>query len=278
MMAPSTSRRSVRRNSIETIFTLTDAPAPPYALEDLDAAYGDETNAASRTQRDLPAAESSSGLPEAVESALLSVRVLTRVALDVPHSAYAGGSAIRQDGDSISKTLTSLQESLLNCSLSPSMASSLIGTLKNCLLTANQLRDMLEPYTESKQGRSRSAWRSLKRSLSKQEIKDLRERLQRLQSNLTRSLKSINSEEGPSSPEPSQESAIISRTESLTLSDSTEIEESQDALHDRLGPDFGHSLNSTGRAFGSLSVTSSDSASGVRTANTDASVEYMANQ
>lgn len=126
-----------------------------------------------------------------IASAVQSARVLADFAIEV-RDAPADAIAIAQDAQALSTILATLQKWLLTGAIKPAAAVSLTGALNSCLMTTNQLSEVIEPYTKTIRNRSRLTWRSLKWTLNKQEVRELRERWQQSKTTLTVSLSIIN--------------------------------------------------------------------------------------
>jgi hypothetical protein len=123
-----------------------------------------------------------SGIIGILASAVQSARILRDFVIEV-RDATADATAIGEDAQALSSILVTLQKWLLSGTIKPAAATSLTGALNTCLLTTNQLKEVIEPYTKPIRSRSRWTWRSLKWTLNKQEVRELRERW--LQSKLT---------------------------------------------------------------------------------------------
>lgn len=123
-----------------------------------------------------------SGIIGILASAVQATRVLADFVIEV-RDATADATAIGEDAQALSSILVTLQKWLLSGTIKPAAATPLTGALNTCLLTTNQLKEVIEPYTKPIRSRSRWTWRSLKWTLNKQEVRELRERW--LQSKLT---------------------------------------------------------------------------------------------
>lgn len=123
-----------------------------------------------------------SGIIGILASAVQATRVLADFVIEV-RDATADATAIGEDAQALSSILVTLQKWLLSGTIKPAVATPLTGALNTCLLTTNQLKEVIEPYTKPIRSRSRWTWRSLKWTLNKQEVRELRERW--LQSKLT---------------------------------------------------------------------------------------------
>jgi hypothetical protein len=109
--------------------------------------------------------------------------------LDAP----ADIAAIAQDVDALTKILYTLQGWLEKDVIRPSAARSLSGSLNTCVTSMNQLRLAIQPYTKvNANDRGTLKWRSFGWMLKKQEIRDLREKLQHSKATLSLSIGIIN--------------------------------------------------------------------------------------
>jgi hypothetical protein len=124
-------------------------------------------------------------------AAVQAARVLADFTIEV-RDATADARAIGEDARALSGILSTLQKWLLTGAIKPAAAASLTGAINTCLLTTNQLNEVIEPYTQTIRSRSRLTWRSLKWTLNKQEVRELRERWLQSKSTLGISLTIIN--------------------------------------------------------------------------------------
>jgi hypothetical protein len=131
-----------------------------------------------------------SGIIGILAATVQAARVLRDFSIEV-RDATADAIAIGEDAQALSGILTTLQKWLLTGAIKPAAAASLIGTLNACLLTTNQLKIVIEPYTQAVRSRSRLMWRSLRWTLNKQEVRELRERWLQSKSTLSISLSII---------------------------------------------------------------------------------------
>jgi hypothetical protein len=137
---------------------------------------------------ELGAASSIVGI---IASAVQAARVLSDFAIEV-RDAPADAIAIGQDAQALESILATLEKWLLTGAIKPAAGASLAGALNTCLQTTKQLSEVIKPYTKPVRSRSRLTWRSLKWTLGKQEVRELRERWQQSKSTLTISLAIIN--------------------------------------------------------------------------------------
>ena len=109
--------------------------------------------------------------------------------LDAP----ADIAAIARDVDALSKILNTLQGWLEKDVIRPSAARSLSESLNACVTSMNQLRLAIQPYTKvNPSNRAILKWRSFGWTFKKQEIRDLRDKLQHGKTTLSISISIIN--------------------------------------------------------------------------------------
>ena len=132
-----------------------------------------------------------SGIIGILAAAVQAARVLADFTIEV-RDATADATAKGADAQALSSILSTLQKWLLTGAIKPAAAASLTGALNTCLLTTNQLKEVIEPYTQTIRNRSRLTWRSLRWTLNKQEVRELRERWLQSKSTLGISLTIIN--------------------------------------------------------------------------------------
>lgn len=109
--------------------------------------------------------------------------------LDAP----ADIAAIARDVNALTKILDTLQGWLEKDVIRPAAARSLSGSLNACVTSMNQLRLALQPFTKVNPNDRRTfKWRSFGWTFKKQEIRDLRDKLQHSKATLSMSLGIIN--------------------------------------------------------------------------------------
>ena len=109
--------------------------------------------------------------------------------LDAP----ADIAAIGADVNALTKILNTLQGWLEKDVIRPSAAESLVPALNSCVTSMNQLRLAIQPYTKlNPDNRPTLKWRSFGWTFKKQEIRDLRDKLQHGKTTLSISIGIIN--------------------------------------------------------------------------------------
>ena len=107
--------------------------------------------------------------------------------------APADITAIASDAQALIKILDTLQGWLEKDVIRPAAARSLSGSLNVCLTSLNQLRLAIRPYTKvNRSDHSTFKWHSFGWTFKKQEIRDLRDKLQHSKATLSISIGIIN--------------------------------------------------------------------------------------
>ena len=104
----------------------------------------------------------------------------------------AEATSIGQEAQALSSTVLKLHKWLLTGAINPSAAASLNFALNTCLLNTTQLDKVIEPYTKTSRTRSMLTLKSLKATLNKQDVVELRQRWEKSKNTLAISLAMIN--------------------------------------------------------------------------------------